>query len=137
MADFGAEFGEREPSAELATERFGELLGGDDDLALVALAPDPAGFAFLRVRSSVYSRAREAYLQELYVRPDRRGEGHGELLLRASLDLARELGCDRIELGTAVGDRAARALYEKLGFTNYEGREGRADSRMLFYEREL
>lgn len=137
MVDFGSEFGEAEPTLEIATERFAAVLGGDADVALLAEAGNPVGFAFLRIRPSVYSRANEAYLQELYVRPEARGNGLGEALLRAALDAARERGCDRIDLGTAVGDTRARGLYEKLGFTNYEADAGDGSSRMLFYEREL
>jgi ribosomal protein S18 acetylase RimI-like enzyme len=41
-----------------------------------------------------------------------------------------------MELGTAVDDTAARRLYESLGFSNLE-KEGRPETQMLYYEREL
>ena len=41
-----------------------------------------------------------------------------------------------MELGTAVGDTAARGLYESLGFSNLE-KAGDPGTQMLFYEREL
>ena len=42
------------------------------------------------------------------------------------MDLARDHGATRIDLNTSVTDDAARALYEKCGFTNESsGRAGR------------
>lgn len=137
LADFGAEFGDPVPDAALAAERIAELLAGGETEAVIVSAPEPQGFALLRHRPGLYSRAPEAYLQELYVRPERRGEGLGRALMEAVVGLVVDLGCDRIDLGTEVGDAAARALYERMGFTNFAGDEGDADAQMLFYEREL
>ena len=51
------------------------------------------------------------------------------------MDYARARGADRIDLNTSEDDVAARALYERTGFTN---REGSPDGPvMLYYEREL
>lgn len=55
--------------------------------------------------------------------------------MEAALEEARARGADHIDLGTSDDDVAARALYEKLGFTN---REGKPDGPvMYYYEREL
>jgi len=51
------------------------------------------------------------------------------------MDLARELGADRMDLNTSVTDEAARALYERCGFTNLEF--GPGGPSMLYYERDL
>jgi ribosomal protein S18 acetylase RimI-like enzyme len=51
------------------------------------------------------------------------------------MDLARERGATRMDLGTSTDDTAARALYEKLGFTNLESQPDGPP--MLFYERDL
>jgi ribosomal protein S18 acetylase RimI-like enzyme len=96
----------------------------------------PVGIAMLRFRESVWTDRLDAYLEELYVAPDRRREGVGRALLERTLDFARERGAGRIDLGTAVDDRAARALYESVGFTNFE-KPDEPGTRMLFYEREL
>ena len=76
------------------------------------------------------------YLEELYVVPDRRGEGHGRGLMETAFEIARERGATTMELGTAVDDTAARGLYESLGFSNLE-KEGDPGTQMLYYEREL
>lgn len=141
---FNREFGSETPGAEALGARIAELLtspapepAGHGTAALIAGGgPDgPDGFAILRLRPSLYSEHREAYLAELYVAPVRRGQGLGRALLTAALELARELGADRIELGTSETDRAARALYESMGFTNTE--DGPEGPIMYAYEREL
>lgn len=89
----------------------------------------------LRFRPSLWSRALECYLAELYVVPDRRGGGLGRALMVAALGLARATGADRIELGTSEDDVAARSLYESLGFTD---REETGDRPVMYvYERDL
>ena len=48
---------------------------------------------------------------------------------------ARKRGATHIDLNTGENDRAARALYESLGFTNSEGKpEGPVN---YYYELEL
>ena len=77
----------------------------------------------------------DAYLEELYVVPARRGKGSGRALLDAAIDAAREAGAEHIDLATGETDTAARGLYESAGFSN---REGSADGpSMLYYERRL
>jgi GNAT superfamily N-acetyltransferase len=61
------------------------------------------------------------YVEELYVVPERRGQGLGRALLEAAMELARGRGAAHIDLGTSEDDVAARALYESAGFTNREG----------------
>ena len=95
----------------------------------------PDGFAELRFRPSLYTGALDAYLEELYVVPGRRGLGLGRTLLEAAMDHARQRGAARIDLNTSVDDVAARALYESAGFTNREG--GSEGPQMLYYERDL
>ena len=134
LDDFNTEFGDPTPGVEFLAERFRELRRRDELAVLLAGEP-PLGIAVLRLRPALWSEGLNAYLEELYVAPDRRGEGFGRELLEATMALARERGAVRIELGTSVDDRSARALYESSGFTN---REGEPDGpSMLFYEREL
>ena len=89
----------------------------------------------LRFRPSIWTEKLECYLAELYVVPDKRGRGIGRALMDAVIEVAREKGAGHIELNTSDDDVAARALYEKLGFTN---REGKPDGPvMYYYEREV
>jgi ribosomal protein S18 acetylase RimI-like enzyme len=111
-----------------------QLLAGGDTIVLVA-GSGPEGLAVLRFREAIWIQALECYLAELYVVPERRGQGIGRALMEASMDAAREHGAAYMDLGTSEDDVAARALYESLGFSN---REGRPDGRInYYYEREL
>ena len=89
----------------------------------------------LRFRPSIWTHGLECYVAEMYVIPDRRGEGLGRALMEEAIELARREGADYMDLGTSEDDVAARALYESLGFTN---RERLPDGPTMYvYEREL
>jgi ribosomal protein S18 acetylase RimI-like enzyme len=134
MYDFNTEFSEPIPEAPVLTKRYKRLLEGDDAVILLC-GSGPDGFAQIRFRWSVYTGALDAYLEELYVVPAKRGQGLGRALLEAAMDAARGQGAEHMELGTSEDDVAARGLYESAGFTN---REGRPDGPvMLYYERDL
>ena len=109
-----------------------QLLAEDEITVLVAGA-GPDGLAVMRFRPAIWSQALEAYLAELYVVPDRRGQGLGRALMEAAIELARERGADYMDLGTGEDDVAARALYESLGFDNRGGKPGGPVN--YFYER--
>jgi ribosomal protein S18 acetylase RimI-like enzyme len=134
LHDFNTEFDEPTPEVPVLAERYAELLGSREVTVLV-VGDGPEGFAQLRFRPSVYARALDAYLEELYVVPSRRGQGLGRALLEAAMDEARDRGAVHIDLGTSETDTAARGLYESAGFTNHEGKpDGPV---MLYYERDL
>jgi ribosomal protein S18 acetylase RimI-like enzyme len=131
---FIVEFGEREPSADVIADRAAPLIESGE-VTVLFVGEGPHGFAQLRFRPSLHTGALDAYLEELYVVPERRGHGLGRALLEAAMDHARARGAAHIDLNTSVDDVAARALYESAGFTN---REGRPDGpTMLYYERDL
>jgi ribosomal-protein-alanine N-acetyltransferase len=58
----------------------------------------------------------ELQLLDLAVHPTHRSRGHGSCLLTKMIDLALSRGISRIWLEVRVSGRAARRLYEKLGF---------------------
>jgi ribosomal protein S18 acetylase RimI-like enzyme len=134
LHDFNAEFEQHTPGPRKLGERVRELLTAGEITVLLAGA-EPHGLAVLRFRPSIWTDALECYLAELYVVPDRRGQGLGRALMEAAIDLARREGADYMELGTSEDDVAARALYESLGFSNREGKPGGPIN--YFYEREL
>jgi len=134
LHDFNAEFDESTPPAEVLAERaIGFIARGELTFLLAGEGPD--GIAQLRFLPSLWSGGLDAYLEELYVVPARRGQGIGRALLEATMETARAAGATRMDLNTGETDTAARALYESAGFTN---REGSPDGpSMLYYEREL
>lgn len=122
LHDFNTEYDDPSPGAPALTARLGELVadGGTD----VLLGGAAEGVAVLRYRPSLWSRADECYLAELYVVPARRGSGVGRTLLRACVERARARGCDFMDLSTSEDDVAARHLYEAEGFRRTEGEGG-------------
>jgi len=72
LHDFNTEFGEPSPGVEALTGYSRRLLATGEITVLLAGA-GPEGIALTRFRSSVWSGGLEAYLQELYVVPARRG----------------------------------------------------------------
>jgi len=132
---FQVEFDEPTPGAAVLEPRVREHVERDISVFLLA-GPPEVGVAQLRFRDYLITGEPMCYLEELYVVPARRGEGHGRALMEAALGAARERGATTMELGTATNDHAARGLYESVGFSNLE-KEGDPDTAMLYYEREL
>jgi GNAT superfamily N-acetyltransferase len=133
---FNREFDEPAPAPSVLATRMRLLLDGGDTVVLLVGdgLEGPAGLAVLRFRAAIWSTGLECYLAELYVTPDRRGQGLGRALMEAVLREARGRGADTMDIGVDEPDVAARRLYESLGFTNRAGGDGPA---MYVYERDL
>jgi len=134
LRDFNREFDEPAPELDELAGRVRELLGQGEITVLLA-GPGPDGIAVLRFRPEIWARALECHLAELFVVPERRGQGLGRALVVQAIELARSKGADYMDLGTGEDDAAARALYESLGFSNRGGKPGGPVN--YFYEREL
>ena len=132
---FQAEFDEPTPGADVLEPRVRDHVERDVSVFLLA-GPSDTGVVQLRFREYLFTGEPMCYLEELYVVPEQRREGHGRRLLETAFEIARERGATTIELGTAINDHAARGLYESLGFTNLE-KPGDPATSMLYYEREL
>jgi GNAT superfamily N-acetyltransferase len=147
LYDFNVEFETATPSAEDFAARFAVLLGRDDVLVLLAddaedaggagagdAAAGPVGFAFLTLRPTPYADGPVALLEELYVRPGRRGQGTGTALLRQAMATCRRRGCEEMQINVDEEDADTRRFYDTHGFVNqHDG----SPWRMLFYERTL
>jgi ribosomal protein S18 acetylase RimI-like enzyme len=134
LHDFNTEYDDITPGPEALAKRVRELISSGETIVLLA-GGGPDGLAVLRFRTAIWTSGLECYLAELYVVPNRRGQGLGRALMETALAVAREQGADHMDLGTSEEDVAARALYESLGFDN---REGKPDGPVnYFYEREL
>jgi ribosomal protein S18 acetylase RimI-like enzyme len=135
LYEFNLEYDQTDPPAEQMAELAGPQLESGEVAVLFGPGDPPDGFAQLRFRLSLYEPGPDACLEELWVRPHARGTGLGRALLEGAMNLARLRGATRIDLNTSVTDEAARALYEKCGFTNEEF--GPGGPSMLYYERDL
>jgi GNAT superfamily N-acetyltransferase len=134
LHDFNTEYDDYTPGPEAMGKRIRELIESGDVTVLIG-GDGPDGLALLRFRPSLWSESLDCYLEELYVVPGRRGQGLGRALMEAAMETARSMGAGYMDLGTAETDTAARALYEKMGFSRTEGKpDGPVN---YFYEREL
>src|SRR6476646_1204048 len=120
LYDFNREFDEPTPAPTALADRRRQLLKNGDTLVLL-VGDNPDGLAVLRFRAAIWSSGLECYLAELYVAPERRGQGLGRALVEAAIREARARGADAMEIGVDEPDVAARSLYESLGFTNRAG----------------
>jgi GNAT superfamily N-acetyltransferase len=149
LHEFNLEFGEPSPGVGFLARRVAELIEADAKVFLLAEATDASGdpgprrdgeagetgFAQVDFRPTVWSEGPVATLEELYVRPDLRGRGYGEDLIRAVIHTARDAGSPWIEVVTGEGDTSARGIYSKFGFRNRI--EGEDNGSALYYELEL
>jgi ribosomal protein S18 acetylase RimI-like enzyme len=111
-------------------ERYGRNLAdlasqlGHADLIVVEHGGRLVGFAMLYPDGSLEEAgswpAGWAAIRRVGVRPEARGRGIGELLMRECLRRARALGIAVVGLHTTTAMAAARRLYERMGFTRVE-----------------
>jgi len=68
-----------------------------------------------------------AVLNDLYVSPSHRGNGHGKALINHAIGVAKSLGYSRLQWLTAQDNEVAQKLYDSLGANK---------SSWLFYAKE-
>jgi GNAT superfamily N-acetyltransferase len=75
----------------------------------------PAGFALFFHNFSTFLGRPGIYLEDLFVRPEHRGAGHGRTLLRELARLALARDCGRIEWSVLDWNEPSIAFYRALG----------------------
>jgi GNAT superfamily N-acetyltransferase len=75
-----------------------------------------AGVAYVSFSWGLEHGGRSAWLEELYVVPERRNRGVGSTLLDAVLRRARGAGCAALDLEVEHSHRHAEDLYRRAGF---------------------
>jgi GNAT superfamily N-acetyltransferase len=132
LHDFNREFDEPVPDPGQLARRLRGLL---ESAAITVLLAEGEGMVIMRFQPSLLSESLDCYLEEVYVVPVRRRNGVGTALLKAALSHARDRGAGYAYLGTGEDDVGARALYERLGFSDRGGHEGGPVNH--FFERDL
>jgi GNAT superfamily N-acetyltransferase len=111
-----------EHAISLSPERLQAAVAGliempDRGALLLALdGNEPVGLGALAYTWTLEHGGLVAWLDELYVIPQRRGDGLGGALLAAACDLAARAGCAAIELEVDAAHRRAESLYRRAGF---------------------
>ncbi|MGI9113665.1 MAG: N-acetyltransferase [Chthoniobacterales bacterium] len=110
---------ERAPEEVVATEEgLREVLFGSAPSAKVLLAfeeSEPVGFAIYFFNFSTWLGRPGLYLEDLFVKPQKRGRGYGRALLVQLARIARGRGCGRMEWAVLDWNEPAIAFYKKLG----------------------
>lgn len=133
LVDFNREFDTPTPEPSVLADRLRRLLAEPSTFAL--LAGEPAvGVALVTLRPNVWFDGRVALLDELYVRPDRRGGGIGAAIIELLVDECRTRGVELIEINVDEGDVDAQRFYRRHGFLPHEP-DG--DERAFYWWQEL
>src|SRR5438094_5564614 len=110
---------ERAPHEVTATEeQLVDVLFGERPAAEVLLAfeeQSPVGFAVFFHNFSTWLGQPGLYLEDLFVKPDKRGKGYGRALLVELAKIARERGCGRMEWAVLDWNEPAIKFYRTLG----------------------
>jgi len=112
-----AELGIPLPLTKLAASVEGGLADGRRGTFFLAHVDGlPVGVAYLSFQWSLEHGGASAWLEELFVLPERRGTGIGRELLRGALAHAAERGCAAVDLEVEEAHPRAARLYEREGF---------------------
>jgi len=110
---------ERAPDKVTATEeQLVDVLFGERPAAEVLLAfegKSPIGFAVFFHNFSTWLGRPGLYLEDLFVKPEKRGKGYGRALLVALAKIARDRACGRMEWAVLDWNEPAIKFYRALG----------------------
>ncbi|MFI8893655.1 GNAT family N-acetyltransferase [Streptomyces paradoxus] len=109
-----------EEQARATGEQLREALFGEHPAAFALIAEDDdtgetVGYALWFPRFSTWTGTRGMHLEDLYVRPQARGSGHGRALLAALAATCTRSGYDRFEWWVLSWNTPAIDLYTSLG----------------------
>jgi GNAT superfamily N-acetyltransferase len=110
---------ERAPNEVTATEeQLVDVLFGEKPVAEVLLAFEkdtPVGFALFFYNFSTWLGRPGLYLEDLFVKPEKRGKGYGRGLLVNLAKIAHDRGCGRMEWAVLNWNDPAIKFYRALG----------------------
>jgi len=108
-------------SADVIPERVARIAGDPNARAILAELPSQnaaVGLATIHVRHTLNHAAPLAQLTLLVVDESVRGTGVGRAIVAEAERWARERGCHRIVVTTALRRVDAHAFYERVGYTH-------------------
>ncbi|GHB14256.1 GNAT family N-acetyltransferase [Streptomyces umbrinus] len=114
-----AEYEKALEEARATEEQLREALFGERPAAFAHIAEsedgEPVGFALWFLNFSTWRGVHGIYLEDLYVRPQARGGGHGKALLGELARICVERGYERLEWSVLNWNKPSIDFYEALG----------------------
>ncbi|MEU9101174.1 GNAT family N-acetyltransferase [Streptomyces sp. NPDC048361] len=105
--------------ARASEDQLREALFGARPAAFAHIAQDaagePVGFSVWFLNFSTWRGVHGIYLEDLYVRPEARGGGHGRALLTELARICVDRGYERLEWSVLNWNAPTIAFYESLG----------------------
>ncbi|MCX4644685.1 MULTISPECIES: GNAT family N-acetyltransferase [unclassified Streptomyces] len=106
--------------ARATEEQLREALFGERPAAFAHIAEDdttgePVGFCLWFLNFSTWRGVHGIYLEDLYVRPEARGGGHGKALLTELARICGECGYERLEWSVLDWNEPSINFYKALG----------------------
>ncbi|WP_367043286.1 GNAT family N-acetyltransferase [Streptomyces sp. Je 1-332] len=115
-----AEYEKALDEARATEEQLREALFGERPAAFAHIAEDEVsgeavGFSLWFLNFSTWRGVHGIYLEDLYVRPEARGGGHGKALLRELARICVERGYERLEWSVLDWNEPSINFYKSLG----------------------
>jgi ribosomal protein S18 acetylase RimI-like enzyme len=133
LHDFNTEFDTPTPGVAVLAASLRALLAADATFAFLAGAP-AVGMGLVTLRPNVWYDGAVALLDELYVVPDRRGEGIGTAMIELLMTECRARNVRLIEINVDESDLDAQRFYRRLGFSDVDLDSG---ERASYFSQEL
>ena len=97
----------------IGDEKFGRVF-------LILLADEIAGYAVLTFGYSLEFHGRDAFVDELYLRDEHRGQGIGKRALQFLTEVCATAGVNALHLEVERENTSAQAVYRKFGFEDHD-----------------
>jgi GNAT superfamily N-acetyltransferase len=117
VAEMGAHRSPLPDRMDAVERAYREIVRRSTDASLLAERDSTAvGICTVEIRSTLRRQAPEAWIPELVVTEQSRGQGIGRALLEGALQGARERGAARVALESGPQRPTAQSLYRSMGF---------------------
>jgi GNAT superfamily N-acetyltransferase len=121
-----AEYERALDDARATEQQLHDALFGPHPAAFAHIAEDdgtgePVGFALWFLNFSTWTGVHGLYLEDLYVRPEARGGGHGRALLAELARICTERGYGRLEWSVLDWNEPSIGFYKSLGAVPMDG----------------
>jgi GNAT superfamily N-acetyltransferase len=88
----------------------------EDEFTCVNPQGASVGFCSLTIKDNLWQQGFLGNIDELVVEESFRGKGIGKILVETIIDIARKIGCKKVELDSSLHRKRAHKFYQDMGF---------------------